>query len=307
MAGRLEWKMQRMVNCSAEMTEQGVVHVQAGPLLKREIDLRKIKGFTTRRIDGGPNGSQHELTIATSDGKLTRLHADAGERDFETLIATIAKAAPEGDFRDMPYRDTLAMMGVREPSPWMPLAVLAVFLFGMAFVAVLPQLLHALDRGEATVAVERFADPEYSAPSANISVEGRLLMGHIIEETVTTNGITSYSYYVPVVSHTWTPAEPVYAVLKTRTMEASDFTMLGQQRAFDGMLRDLLWEGLGRDETEFFNTEFGLTIAEHAVLIDAGASPADDAQTALIAFGVAGILQVVFVIVALVERRKRNR
>jgi hypothetical protein len=135
---------------------------------------------------------------------------------------------------------------------------------------------------------------EYS--SRNMLLSGYPLE-QALEETTTSSKSTSSTtkIYIPIVGVDWEYGDPVECILLfdeeqyNETPEDAD--------AFKGVLRNIAWEGLGEEEREFFNSEYGLEVIEDCPLFEVTNKEHNDALTFYGWLGINALFLIIFGVV----------
>jgi hypothetical protein len=191
---------------------------------------------------------------------------------------------------------------------WLALPV--VMLLGWVILAMLfsPLIRHGFDTGHATVDAALFAEP-FELTTRNLTVQGRLIPtsalkgnGKAAINTPAGDGNADV-WWVPLVPTDWKQGEAVYAVLKVRRQNVAALQRLAEGKTFDGIVRNIWWEGLSERRHSAFHKR-GVALASSAVLIEHQASRQADL---VISLGLLGGLFVLLVGVGVVLRRKRQR
>lgn len=239
------------------------------------------------------------LTHLDDKGRLrrARLFADKREAGFEALIEALLARRPEADVRHLSASEAYRLSGSKE-AEWVALP--AVMLLGWLVLAVLlsPLMRHGFDDGAATVAASAFAEP-HGLTTRNVTVTGTLAPGSALRSK---QGATEGAWWVPVVPPSWRPGEAVYAVLKVPRRTAAQIDALAQTGRFEGILRDIWWEGLSERRRQAFHAR-GVALAPTAVLIDFEANRRADLVVAGVVLGGLGL---VVLVVAIRLRRRRT-
>jgi hypothetical protein len=223
------------------------------------------------------------LTHEKSPGKLARirLYADLGQPGFDALVQALVAMRPDIDIRRMDAKSAFKLMGAANTEK-IALVLIAVLIPLIMGVLVLPQLIHGLDSGEDTVALAQLEQGNFPESRNVTIVGGRALLDRSVRVSTTRKGRTTVQYFVPLVSPGWQPGQPVAVVLRTGNLTASEDYALARANTFQGVIRDVMWEGLGRTERNFFTDRMSLHVADDATLVELNASPGAD----LLLFGV---------------------
>lgn len=145
--------------------------------------------------------------------------------------------------------------------------VLVALLVGLC-AAALPSVLHVLDRGAETVTVEQLASG-HRPQSRNLTVQGVLDAQHIVEKTVKDKDdhVKERRSFLPLVARGWSPAQPVAVIYSTKAWAGFRLEELMARDHHEGVLRDILWEGLDGSVRERLSG-MGLHLAERVLLVE---------------------------------------
>ncbi len=242
------------------------------------------------------------VSYAAARGRLRRLRvfADAHEPAFDALVEALLTRRPELDIRHLERDDAYRRMGsqTRDAVVLPVLMAVAIAIMGAMFA---PMVVHGFDRGEARVTVAELAAGE-RPETRNLTVEGRAVVDQMIVAIPEADPPpTTVTGWIPLVEPGWA-GEPVAVVLEVRGRPVDAVMALGEQQAFRGVLRDVLWEGLEQRRRLAFEGR-GVRLAPEVALIELGASSRDDL---VLSMGVLGLLGSMLVGVVVVTRRQRR-
>jgi hypothetical protein len=208
-----------------------------------------------------------------------RIAANAGDPGFLALVESLVAKRPDIDLRGEDEKQALRRMGVRDRSSWLGvLLLLAPVLVG---VAMLPWLLHGLDFGEERVSVTSLSRGRVPG-SRNVVITGaRARLGESVEVTTSrTHGARgaaeSTRTLIPLVPPSWDRTQPVHALLEVTDMSSSEESAIERATKFRGIVRDILWEGLSKEDRAYLTTEAGLKLADDVRLVEYRANPRYD-------------------------------
>jgi uncharacterized protein (TIGR03382 family) len=221
------------------------------------------------------------ISMRPSFGKarVVRLRANPGDPGFLALVEALAALRSGIDLRGMDEKVALARMGAVTGKP-VGVALLILLLPTLVALALLPKLIHGLDFGEDRVSVTSLAKGRQPS-SRNVVITGaRAKLHESIEVTTSRNQGADTSgttrYLVPIVSPDWEKDQPVHVILETDEMNSADEARLERASKFRGIMRDILWEGLGRGDRDYFLSEVGLNLAADVKLVEYRANPRYD-------------------------------
>ncbi len=221
------------------------------------------------------------LSLRPSRGKprIVRLRANHDEPGFLALVEALATLRSGIDLRVMDQKTALTRMGAVPGAP-VGIVLLTLLLPSLVALALLPKLIHGLDFGEDRLSVTSIAKGRQPS-SRNVVITGaRAKLQESIEVTTSriegadTGGSTRY--LVPIVSPDWDKDQPVHVILETDEMDSADEARLERASKFRGIMRDILWEGLGHDDRDYFLSEVGLKLADDVRLVEYRANPRYD-------------------------------
>jgi hypothetical protein len=244
------------------------------------------------------------LSYATARGGLRRVRvfADADEAGFDTLVQTLLRRRPEIDVRHLTAAEAYARTGTRQLE-WLALPMMMGLVMVVLAVLFAPLLIHGFDGGHAEVTVAALEAGE-PAHTRNVRVTGTLLSDYAVRAQIGADArLKQTTAWIPLVDAVWQPGTPVGAVLEVPAAAAVDLATLARAGAWNGMVRDIGWEGLpSRRRAEI--AAGGVPLAPVVRLVQMGARPADDRGVALL---VLGPLLIIMVLVSWRLNRHRRR
>lgn len=291
-----------VIGIAALIDGNGGVQVTMG-MRKLKTTLQQIKYVYVMR-----HGDQAEEVLIcheTSPGKtkVFRANANLGDPEFARFVDTIAHYRPEADLRQYDSKAAHRMMGATNISAIVPVVMTALFTLG-AFVAVLPWFIHGVDGGHAEIEVARFADADFEPESRNVTIDdGQFLIDAAVQIETTSDSGTSIQYAIPIVPPDWKEGDPVHVVLKTPDLSMEEAANLDPMAGIDGVLRNVLWEGLPADEADYLRSTHGLKLADDVVEVE---YQADTKLQMYIGIGIVLLVGVLMTIVSIVVARKQK-
>ena len=287
------------------------LEVQAG--VKRSVaPLARLQHLFVHH-DQGRGNAELVVSFVAARGRLRRVRvfADAHEPAFDALVAALLARRPEIDIRHLPRDEAYRRMGSAGREAVVLPALMGVVL-GLMAVMFAPMVVHGCDEGEARISVAALAAGERPG-TRNLVVSGRAAVERVLVAApgsdapgVDAPGVDApaagVTAWVPLVEPGWDGVAPVAVVLEVRGRPVEVVTGLGEREVFAGLLRDVLWEGLGDRQRRGFAAQ-GLALAPEVALIEYGATAGDDGA---LAAGVLGLLAVMVVGVVVSLRRQQR-
>lgn len=252
-----------------------------------------------------PRGAGHQellLAYRTGRGKLKRARAfaDAEQPGFDGLIRALLDRRPEIDRRGLTQQQAWVEMGSK-PAVWyaLPLVMVAAWLLIAGLFT--PMWIHGFDTGHVVLDADEIHGETVDG-TRNLTVLGTLKADYSTAVKVAADDkLDTSTYRIALVGGAWRPGDPVRVVVEARGLKGDGLDQLMAAERFDGVLRNIWWEGL--DEATFAALkEKGATIAPDAQLLQLGADSTDDRT---IAFAVLAALALVIAAVTLSLRPAR--
>lgn len=279
--------------------EEGRIEVRAG-VRTSAAPIDRLQHLHVHR-DAARGVDELLLSYALPGGRLRRIRvfADSGEAGFDALVDALLDRRPDIDIRELDRREAWDRTGSRELDrivlPGM--MALAIIALGVIFS---PRVLHGFDRGEATISASALAAGE-RPDTRNLAVEGRALLDEtLFAEQDPDRMAEPTTAWLPLVGPDWRPGAPIGVLLEVRNRTRADILAIAEQQTFDGILRNIWWEGLDQRRRAAFEKQ-GLALAPDVALVELGATPGSDLA---IAFGVIGLLGTMMLGVMLALRRR---
>ncbi len=291
-----------VMGISAILDAQGGLRVTMG-LRKLDTSLVAVKYLYV--VDHGGQGGQELLLcheVAPGKTKIFRITSDHGNPEFQRFVHTLAQLRPEADLRALDMRAAHDMMGATNVTALVPLIMVPLITACFAVFA-LPWFIHGLDRGHIDIDVAAFADsPELD--SRNVTVHaGQLLVDQSLQIETTSDSGTSIEWAIPLVPPDWRSGDPIHVVLKTHELSGQEAAAL-DPASIDGVVRNVLWEGLDDDETSYFRDSIGVSLSENVVEVE---YQAETTMELIMGISMVGFVFVLMVIVAFVVARQQKK
>lgn len=275
--------------------------------IKQGLKTWKVEVASLRHlyvIEHPDVGFELLLSYTTGADKLKRIRCNAnfGEQGFQDLIKAILERRPEIDIRNKPLNEAHKMMGAVNFVRLAP-AIVLILVVGIVAFIFLPSLIHGLDFGQQTIDI---ADCVSGCPvsSGNLKVAGILVPEYamVLESTEEDTGVTKVeAEFYPIVPADWEEDDPVYMIVKTPYLDDYDLEELLRLPEIPGVLRNVLWEGLGGENKDFFRDEIGIKLADNVMLLEYKADPGFEFMISLI---IIGAVFVIMLIIALIIARR---
>lgn len=132
---------------------------------------------------------------------------------------------------------------------------------GLVSLFVLPGFLHCIDPGKKEMTVDELAAAK-DFPTKNITITGYPLLHEYVslEETNFRSRVTSYTYFVPVISANAKRGDALKCVMQITGKELDELIAREKQEELPmkitTVIRNTLWEGLDDDIKEEFQKSF---------------------------------------------------
>jgi hypothetical protein len=271
-----------------------------------DVPLDRLKSFYVKRWFPTSRGTFEELILAiektAGKTRIIRSLANEGEASFGALVEALAARHPAGDLRGLGERAALKLMGAADTARLVLLFVLPALAIVVMLIVTLPWLIHGLDQGGARITVDELA-AHTPTGTRNLELVGLVDAAHIVHETITQKGRSTHHYFAPLVPRGWTPSAPVHVVLERG--EDESFSSRGVHRC---TLRNVLWEGLSRDNKSFFAQYHRLRIADDVQLCQlAPRGSRDDLMMFVLCMAITVVTVSILIFVVALRMRKAAR
>ncbi len=263
-----EFNLTYMTSKAHVTLEDRTLHVKIGPFVKKNIELSSIEYFFIKEYK-----DYKELIIrhTKANGKVTNLRiiCSYGIEDIDNLANTLGVHFPAKDLRKIDPKEAMKLMKAVNTQK-MALWIVFFLLPAIMTIFFLPGLTHYFDSGHENVKIEDVIS-EKDFPTHNLTIEGTVLNQGMWEKTTTTSrgsSSTTERNYFPLISENWKEGEPVHVLIETGEMTQAETDEFVYKTSFTGTTRNVLWEGISGDQTDFFQKEYGITFDKNAILFE---------------------------------------
>ncbi len=265
---------------------------------KWHVELHRLRHFFVHVLPS--TGIECLISYETKEGKkkVMRFNADVGDPGFAAFAAALAKARPEADIRSMDSKKAHKLLGAVSSMRLVPIIVFAVSTIVLTFIF-LPAIIHGLDSGAAVIDAAA-CGAVCDTPSRNVTLTNGYFHDEYMSEQEGSRASSHYFLYVP---GDWEKSAPVYLVVKTPGYSDEALEDWAAEDEISGVLRNVLWEGLGDDWRTEFKKQWGLDIAPEARLIEYAADTSVEMIVALIVIGLVLAFSLVVSILVVVKNR----
>jgi len=290
-----------MVMTITASIDAGTLTVKQG-IRKFEMPIDRMRHLYVKR-----HGDQfQELIVAWEKSpeqyKHVRVFANLGAKGFEDLVEALAAKNPAADLRNTPEEEAYKLLRATNTEKVAMVAVPVILVLAMGVMG-LPWLIHGLDHGHAKATVASLAA---TLPDThNLDLVGELDLDDSMRETTTRKGQTTSRDFFPVVEHEWDPSQPVRVVLQTSRLSDSATIALAKKGSYPCTLRNVLWEGLSKDNREFFKKTYQLDVPDTVLLCEYAPTGNHDIYIFLAVIGVTAVVIGIAMIVIVRKRRRK--
>ena len=292
-----------VIGITAILDGNGGLQIRMG-MRRLETNLAAIKHIYV--IDhGGQAGQELMICHETAAGKtkIFRVTANQGDPELQRLIGTLAHYRPDADLRGRSMKEAHRVMGATNMTALVPYIMVPLITLGFVVFA-LPWFIHGIDSGHTQVEVASFSEGPVELESRNVLVHGgQFLVEEALQIETTNDGRTSVEWAIPIVPADWSAGDPVHLVLKTHELSMQEAASLDPEAGVEGVVRNVLWEGLADDEAAYFKNNLGLSIADDVIEVE---YQADTKMELFMGLGMVGFVFVVMVVVSVVVARKQR-
>lgn len=299
-----EFTFSYMTSKNKVTVDDSTFHAKIGPFVKKEFPLSNIKYFY---IKDYKDYREFIINHEKANGKTSnmKLLSTYGTADTDNLANYLAALYPTKDLRKMDSKEALKLMKAVN-SQKMALWIVAIILPLVMTIFFIPGLVHYFDNGHETVTIEDFISGK-ELSTRNLTLEGIVLNQGMWEQTTTTNKgstTTTEKNYFPLISETWQEGQPLHVILETYGMTQTETDEFVLKTSFNGTLRNVFWEGVAKDQREFFKSEYGLTMADNVVLFEVS----DEKPDAYIpyVYGLVILIELIIFFIVWLKYRKTN-
>ncbi len=280
--------------------------------VKHGLRTFRVPVSTIRHVYVDRNLQYETIVVGTEPSpgkkKIFRFSANPGQAAVHAFVQALVALRPEGDLRALDRKTAFKTMGAKDVD-LITLVVVFGLLFGILAIALLPKLIHGVDGGHHKLALSKL-EKSKDLDSRNVTIPAaRLAVEHTLAFTTVNKkyGVEtsrSTKYYIPVGREGWDEDDEIHVILETKKITDSELAKLEDASSFEGIVRDVLWEGLGSKQHEWFTKSAKLKLANDVVLLEYGAEPGTDLVMYLgITGGTAVICGIICGVVLLRRRR----
>lgn len=244
------------------------VHIAFGPFKKYDFPLSHLQQFHVLN-----NGSQTILYLkyAARNGKVKKLQlfSEANSRSFLLLVNELRERCPSQDLTALDNTEAMKIIGAADPNKWAPIMILVVLPLTMALM-MYPGLRHALDGGLASASVAEVAR-KVDLGTRNIKLHGRVLAhGERLTENFRYKGKewTRVTVTYPIAESGWQEGDPLHVLVSFVDIEEGELDRLLQGTEYQGVIRDIWWEGARQKTIDHLKDAYSFQLDEHVVLVE---------------------------------------
>jgi hypothetical protein len=233
--------------------------------------------------------------------KRVRLYANPGEVNFQRLVEALLTRRPDIDIGHLDVHQAYVRLGSRELE-W--LVIPGVMGIALLIVSLLfaPILIHGVDGGHAELTVAQLASGDLP-DTWHLTIRGQAQVDRVIRAVDQTEHAASRAVvWIPLVEPGTPIDRPVDVIMESR-VGPGDLEALAAADRFDGILRDVWWEGLAGGHKRTIVAS-GVQLSPTVKLFHQGVHPRDELLLAIV---VIGFLSFILVVVAVVLWKRAYR
>lgn len=295
------------------ITVQGSVD-DAGLEVKQGIRTFRAQLATLRHVyvrrTGGGVYEEMVVGLEPTPGKkkVLRFSANAGQPGFHAFLQAVLARRPDVDRRALDEKTAMKMIGAANVELITAMVIFAIAVFGIGF-ALLPKLIHGLDSGHEKVKLAKLIKG-YSPSTSNLTItNAKVDTSNTLSLTTVSkrNGIEtgrSTKFFIPLVDEDADEDEPIKVILETPKLADSQLADLEESTSIKGMARDVMWEGLGSSQRDWFVDKAHRKLAKDVLLVEYKAEPGGDLTIFLVAVGISAVITGIIGVVVVVKQRK---
>jgi hypothetical protein len=274
------------------------IHCKIGPIIKKNALLSNVQHFY---VFDDQQYRNLMITFSDESGKVKKLqlYSGYGEEGFEKLITELQQRLPGKSLQHLSEKDALAQMKIANPRKVGAMLAFAIITIVISIIFI-PGMIHYFDTGFESATVQQLLDGKTN--TRNLKLSGTLLDAGIEETTTTTrkgSTTTTVKVLLPLVTEEWTEGQPALVVLEFDEMSDVEYNNVLNQTEFTGVVRNVWWEGLDQQQRDYFQTNYGLEVPEHALLFEVTGNERNDALMFYIWLGITAFMGVIFLLVYL--------
>lgn len=149
-------------------------------------------------------------------------------------------------------------------------------------------LIHGLDNLNATIELNDLIQKN-DLETRNLTIQGNML-SECLEEKTTKKGQSTTKFFCPLVADSWKSGEPIHVLAQIDDIPDNEFNSLFEKSEFQGVLRNVLWEGPSNSTKDFFIKEYGATMAPNVLEFEVNGDSKNDLYLFLLIFSIVEVL-----------------
>lgn len=269
-----------------------------GPFRKKQFPFNNILNYYVFN-----NQNQYQslfITYTEEGGKTSKveMYSDFTEQGFKDLVAELDARVPNKSLNHLSEKEAFAEMKVANPKKWGAIVGFLV-VFTLITLFFVPTLVHYLDFGFQDVEVQQLYDGDMPS-TRNLMLTGQPLYESLEETTTTTrkgSTTTTKKVYIPIVAPEWNYDSEIKVILEFDELSDSEYESIMNSTEFVGTIRNVWFEGLDKDQVDFFNTEYpDITVPTDALLFEVTNETHNDSVLFFVWIGINAFMLIIFVI-----------
>ncbi len=254
------FSFKHMVTCTVTVDDLSI-HLKSGPFIKRDFLLSNVQQFYAYHHTVNANFLCLYINYTADNGKTKKVQLMSGEREtgFPALVKELELRLPGKSLNHLSQEE--AMKQLKTFNPQGPMVYVILWILTMLILGAYeyPAMVHALDSGLAKASVAEIIEGK-DFGTRNITVKG-ILIDSSVEMTSTYRWDSYKHMYLPMVDNDWRQGDSIRLVLES----GEKFLV---QQDYNGVIRNVAWEGIDPKIVNFFNTNYSLPVSNHAVLVE---------------------------------------
>jgi hypothetical protein len=277
-----------------------------GPFRKKQFAFNNIINFYVFN-----NQNQYQslfITYTNDNGKTEKvqMYSQFGEQGFDELINELNTRIPNKSLNHLPEKEAFAAMKVANPKKWGAI-VASLIIFAVITVFFIPSLMHYFDFGFQETEVQQLIKGDMPS-TRNLLLAGQPLYENLEETTTTTrkgSTTTTKKVYIPIVAPDWDYDSDIKVILQFDELTDEEYGSVMESSEFVGVVRNIWYEGLEKDQIEFFNTEYpDLQVADDAIMFEVTNQTHNDSLMFFVWIGINGFLLIIFLVTYFKAKKK---
>jgi hypothetical protein len=277
-----------------------------GPFRKKQFAFNNIINFYVFN-----NQNQYQslfITYTNDSGKTEKvqMYSQFGEQGFNELITELSNRIPNKSLNHLPEKEAFAAMKVANPKKWGAIVAFLI-IFAVVTVFFIPALMHYFDFGFQETEVQQLIKGDMPS-TRNLLLAGQPLYENLEETTTTTrkgSTTTTKKVYIPIVPPDWDYDSDIKVILQFDELTDDEYGSVMESSEFVGVVRNIWYEGLEKDQIEFFNTEYpDLKVADDAIMFEVTNETHNDSLMFFVWIGINGFLLIIFLVTYFKSKNK---